>query len=40
MVTLFEKVEEGSMSDGTPIGSGSAVISAETMAEILELAGE
>lgn len=40
MVTLFEQIQEGSMSDGTPIGSGSATISAETMAEILELAGE
>lgn len=40
MVTLFEQVQEGSASDGTPIGSGSATISAETMAELLELAGE
>lgn len=40
MVTLFEQIQEGSASDGTPIGSGSATISAETMAELLELAGE
>lgn len=40
MVTLFEQIQEGSASDGTPIGSGNATISAETMAELLELAGE
>lgn len=40
MVTLFEQIQEGSASDGTPIGSGNVTISAETMAELLELAGE
>lgn len=40
MITMFEKLDESSMSDGTPIGSGSVIIQAETMAELLALSEE